>query len=78
MGSWWLQRASGYQMIGILLSTLSASYGKVDFEGYVNFDAGAEYKFTISQMERSMLLALTGITLKIPAGYYKMELIQKN
>jgi hypothetical protein len=30
-------------------STLSASYGKVDFEGYVNFDAGAEYKFTISQ-----------------------------
>jgi hypothetical protein len=30
---------------------LSASgYGKVDFEGYINFnDAGAEYKFQVSQ-----------------------------
>lgn len=60
---------------------LSASgYGKVDFEGYVNFnDANAEYKFTSFPEWKGEYaagatpgtLALTGPNLKIPAaGYY--------
>jgi hypothetical protein len=60
---------------------LSASaYGKVDFEGYVNFnDAGAEYKFTsfpewkgeYAAGATAGKIALTGDNLKIPAaGYY--------
>lgn len=60
---------------------LSASaYGKVDFEGYVNFnDANAEYKFTSFPEWKGEYaagatpgtLALTGANLKIPAaGYY--------
>jgi hypothetical protein len=38
----------------ILLSPqLLLQDGKVDFEGYINFnDAGAEYKFTVSQNGR--------------------------
>jgi hypothetical protein len=61
--------------------TLSASgYGKVDFEGYVNFnDANAEYKFTsfpewkgeYAKGATAGTIALTGDNLKIPAaGYY--------
>jgi hypothetical protein len=66
--------------------TLSASaYGKVDFEGYVNFnDADAEYKFTSAPEwnqpgeyaagATAGTLALSGANLKIPAaGYYKIE-----
>jgi hypothetical protein len=60
---------------------LSASaYGKVDFEGYINFnDANAEYKFTsfpdwkgeYAAGATAGTLALTGANLKIPAaGYY--------
>lgn len=60
---------------------LSASgYGKVDFEGFVNFnDANAEYKFTSFPEWKGEYaagatpgtLALTGPNLKIPAaGYY--------
>ena len=60
---------------------LSASgYGKVDFEGYINFnDANAEYKFTsfpewkgeYAAGATAGTLALTGPNLKIPAaGYY--------
>lgn len=60
---------------------LSASaFGKVDFEGYVNFnDANAEYKFTSFPEWKGEYaagatpgtLALTGANLKIPAaGYY--------
>lgn len=60
---------------------LSASaFGKVDFEGYVNFnDANAEYKFTSFPEWKGEYaagatpgtLALTGPNLKIPAaGYY--------
>lgn len=63
--------------------TLSASgYGKVDFEGYVNFnDAGAEYKFTsfpewkgeYAKGATAGTLALTGDNLIIPAaGYYQI------
>jgi hypothetical protein len=63
---------------------LSASgYGKVDFEGYINFnDADAEYKFTsfpewkgeYAAGATPNTIALTGPNLKIPAaGYYKME-----
>ncbi|MFE3847281.1 SusE domain-containing protein [Flavobacterium sp. LB3P45] len=62
---------------------LSASgYGKVDFEGYVNFnDANAEYKFTsfpewkgeYAAGATAGTLALTGANLKIPAaGYYQI------
>ena len=62
---------------------LSASaYGKVDFEGYVNFnDANAEYKFTSFPEWKGEYaagatpgtLALTGPNLKIPAaGYYQI------
>jgi hypothetical protein len=64
--------------------TLSASgYGKVDFEGYVNFnDAGAEYKFTsfpewkgeYAAGATAGTIATSGANLKIPAaGYYRME-----
>ena len=60
---------------------LSASaFGKVDFEGYINFnDANAEYKFTsfpewkgeYAAGATAGTLALTGPNLKIPAaGYY--------
>ena len=60
---------------------LSASaFGKVDFEGYINFnDANAEYKFTSFPEWKGEYaagatpgtLALTGPNLKIPAaGYY--------
>lgn len=63
---------------------LSASgYGKVDFEGYINFnDAGAEYKFTsfpewkgeYAAGATAGTIATSGANLKIPAaGYYKME-----
>lgn len=63
---------------------LSASgYGKVDFEGYINFnDANAEYKFTSFPEWKGEYaagatpgtLALTGPNLKIPAaGYYLLE-----
>lgn len=62
---------------------LSASaYGKVDFEGYVNFnDANAEYKFTsfpewkgeYAAGAAAGTIALTGANLKIPAaGYYQI------
>ena len=62
---------------------LSASaYGKVDFEGFVNFnDANAEYKFTSFPEWKGEYaagatpgtLALTGPNLKIPAaGYYQI------
>jgi hypothetical protein len=62
---------------------LSASaYGKVDFEGYVNFnDANAEYKFTsfpewkgeYAAGATAGTIALTGANLKIPAaGYYQI------
>lgn len=64
--------------------TLAASgYGKVDFEGYINFnDANAEFKFTSFPEWKGEFaagatpgtLALTGDNFKIPAaGYYKME-----
>jgi hypothetical protein len=64
--------------------TLSASgYGKVDFEGYVNFnDANAEYKFTsfpewkgeYAAGKTPGTIATSGDNLKIPAaGYYRME-----
>lgn len=63
---------------------LSASgYGKVDFEGYINFnDAGAEYKFTsfpewkgeFAAGATAGTIAASGENFKIPAaGYYKME-----
>jgi hypothetical protein len=63
---------------------LSASgYGKVDFEGYVNFnDANAEYKFTSFPEWKGEYaagatpgtIATSGANLKIPAaGYYKLE-----
>jgi hypothetical protein len=63
---------------------LSASaYGKVDFEGYVNFnDANAEYKFTsFPEWKGEFGVGATvgtldpkGGNLKIPAaGYYKLE-----
>ncbi|MFV8377077.1 SusE domain-containing protein [Flavobacterium sp. LB1P62] len=63
---------------------LSASgYGKVDFEGYVNFkDANAEYKFTsFPEWKGEYAAGATagtldpkGANLKIPAaGYYKLE-----
>ncbi|TDE55472.1 SusE domain-containing protein [Flavobacterium sp. GT3P67] len=62
---------------------LSASgFGKVDFEGYVNFnDANAEYKFTsfpewkgeFAAGATAGTIALTGANLKIPAaGYYQI------
>lgn len=62
---------------------LSASgFGKVDFEGYINFnDANAEYKFTsfpewkgeYAAGATAGTLALTGANLKIPAaGYYQI------
>ncbi|MGO4817810.1 SusE domain-containing protein [Flavobacterium sp. W22_SRS_FP1] len=64
--------------------TLSASgYGKVDFEGYVNFnDADAEYKFTsfpewkgeYAAGATAGTIATSGDNLKIPAaGYYKIN-----
>jgi hypothetical protein len=63
--------------------TLSASaYGKVDFEGYVNFnDADAEYKFTsfpewkgeYAAGATAGTIAASGDNLKIPAaGYYQI------
>jgi hypothetical protein len=63
--------------------TLSASaYGKVDFEGYVNFnDADAEYKFTsfpewkgeYAAGATAGTIATSGDNLKIPAaGYYQI------
>ncbi|MFV8328374.1 SusE domain-containing protein [Flavobacterium sp. ZS1P14] len=63
---------------------LSASgYGKVDFEGYVNFnDANAEYKFTsFPEWKGEFGVGTTvgtldpkGANLKIPAaGYYRLE-----
>lgn len=63
--------------------TLSASgYGKVDFEGYVNFnDADAEYKFTsfpewkgeYAKGATAGTIATSGDNLKIPAaGYYQI------
>jgi hypothetical protein len=42
----------------------ASGYGKVDFEGYINFnDAGAEYKFTISQNGREYAAGATAGTI---------------
>ncbi|HEX9152416.1 MAG TPA: DUF5116 domain-containing protein, partial [Flavobacterium sp.] len=61
----------------------ASGYGKVDFEGYVNFnDANAEYKFTsFPEWKGEFGVGATagtldpkGANLKIPAaGYYKLE-----
>jgi hypothetical protein len=69
-------------MIGILLHLHSFCFricGKVDFEGYINFnDAGAEYKFTSFQNGREYAgatagtIATSGILKFQLVGYYKM------
>lgn len=61
----------------------ASGFGKVDFEGYINFnDANAEYKFTSFPEWKGEYaagatpgtLALTGPNLKIPAaGYYLIK-----
>ena len=61
----------------------ASGYGKVDFEGYINFnDANAEYKFTSFPEWKGEYaagatpgtLALSGPNLKIPAaGYYLIK-----
>jgi hypothetical protein len=46
------------------ISTFLLQDGKVDFEGYINFnDAGAEYKFTISQNGREYAAGATAGTI---------------
>jgi hypothetical protein len=66
---------------------LSASgYGKVDFEGYINFnDAGAEYKFTSFPVEEYAAGRLLVLLLRLEQILkfncwllYKWKLIQKN